>query len=452
MKILVIGGTGKVGAEVVKELQKRKADIRLLVRKEGTPTPQGVEVASGDLLDPVSVEKAMHGVDKLYLLNAVSPDELTQGLIPYDLAKKLKLKHIVYHSVFRVEHFKDVPHFASKLASESVLREFEVPFTIIRPNYFVQNDATLKDALIEAEIYPAPLGYVGISMVDIRDIAEATAIVLTSEEHNGKTYKQRDSLRGTRHGCVRRADEKFSSVVVGIRHPNDVSRVSRTWFRRGDGRYREVDETPRPRAAPLRGFCSGNRRPLEAVNASKHSKPNLKENEMSSALETIPVDDPKRSLTVAQPENLPHIGLVGDTYTITVTGEHTAGRFCVIDMHIPPGGGPPPHRHDFEETFILLEGQMEATFRGQKSTVRAGETLNIPANAPHQFHNTSGQAVRMLCICSPAGQEKFFLEVGVPVATRTTAPPQLSEKEQAAFIEKVKALAPKYRTELLRQA
>jgi quercetin dioxygenase-like cupin family protein len=173
---------------------------------------------------------------------------------------------------------------------------------------------------------------------------------------------------------------------------------------------------------------------------------------MSSALETIPVDDPKRSLTVAQPENLPHIGLVGDTYTITGPGEQTAGRFCVIDMHIPPGGGPPPHRHDFEETFILLEGQMEATFRGRKSTVRAGETLNIPLNAPHQFHNASGQAVRMLCICSPAGQEKFFLEVGVPVATRTTAPPELSEKEQAAFIEKVKALAPKYRTELLRQA
>jgi len=77
---------------------------------------------------------------------------------------------------------------------------------------------------------------------------------------------------------------------------------------------------------------------------------------MSSAQPTIPPDDPKRSLTIAQLENLPHIGLVGDTYTITLTGEQTAGRFCVIDMHIPPGGGPPPHRHDFEETFILLEG------------------------------------------------------------------------------------------------
>jgi quercetin dioxygenase-like cupin family protein len=173
---------------------------------------------------------------------------------------------------------------------------------------------------------------------------------------------------------------------------------------------------------------------------------------MSTALPPIPPDNPKRNLTLVQPDHLPHVGLVGDTYTITVTGEQTDGRFCVIDMHIPPGGGPPPHRHDFEETFILLEGEMEATFRGKKSIVRAGDTLNIPANAPHQFHNSSTAPVRLLCISSPAGQEKFFMEVGVPVATRTTGPPKLGAKEQAAFIEKVTALAPKYRTELLSEA
>ena len=188
MKILVTGGIGRVGSEVVKELQKRDADIRLLVRKEEAPMPAGVETAIGDLIDPVSIEKAMDGVDKLYLLNAVLPDELTQGLIAYDLAKKLKLHHVVYHSVFRVEHFKDVPHFASKFAIESALREFDVPFTIIRPNYFIQNDATLKDALTKTEIYPLPLGQVGISAVDIRDIAEAAAIALTSDGHFGKTY------------------------------------------------------------------------------------------------------------------------------------------------------------------------------------------------------------------------------------------------------------------------
>ena len=90
MKILVTGGTGHVGSEVVKELQKRKADVRILIRKEETPAPAGVQVMVGDLLDPVSVQKALHGVDKLYLLNAVSPDELTQGLIAYDLARKVE--------------------------------------------------------------------------------------------------------------------------------------------------------------------------------------------------------------------------------------------------------------------------------------------------------------------------------------------------------------------------
>jgi len=169
----------------------------------------------------------------------------------------------------------------------------------------------------------------------------------------------------------------------------------------------------------------------------------------------VPPDDFNRNLTSANSDHEgkhPHIGLVGDTYTITVDGNDTSGRFCVIDMHIPPGGGPVPHRHDFEETFIVLNGEIEATFRGKKSIVHAGETINIPANAPHQFHNGAANSARLICICSPAGQEKFFREVGVPVATRTTAPPKLDEKEMAAFLANVQALAPKYHTELLKQA
>jgi nucleoside-diphosphate-sugar epimerase len=133
MKIPVIGGTGNVGSEVVKELTKRHADVRLLVRKPVEKTTPALETVVGDLLDPVSIEKAMNGVDKLYLLNAVTPDELTQGLVAYDLARKHELSHVVYHSVFRVEHFKDVPHFASKLAIEGAIREFGVPFKISRP-------------------------------------------------------------------------------------------------------------------------------------------------------------------------------------------------------------------------------------------------------------------------------------------------------------------------------
>jgi quercetin dioxygenase-like cupin family protein len=168
----------------------------------------------------------------------------------------------------------------------------------------------------------------------------------------------------------------------------------------------------------------------------------------------IPADDLTRSLVVvkANDAQLPHIGLVGDTYTILLSGKDTAGRFCLVDMHIPPGGGPPPHRHDFEESFIVLEGELEAHFRGETSVVKAGSTVHIPANAPHQFRNASGAPVRLLCICAPAGQEEFFAEVGVAVETRTTPPPALDDEAQARFREKAGALAARYRTEFLEHA
>src|ERR1700761_9993 len=190
MKILVTGGTGNVGGRVVSELLKRGAEVRVLARKQadGEKVPAGAEIAVGDLLDPASVERAMRGVDKLFLLNAVVADELTQALIAYGIAKRLGLKHVTYLSVFKVDQFRDVPHFASKLAVEDALREFGVPFTILRPGYYIQNDLGLKDALTKAGVYPMPLGAAGIAAADVRDIAEAAAISLTEEGHEGQTY------------------------------------------------------------------------------------------------------------------------------------------------------------------------------------------------------------------------------------------------------------------------
>jgi uncharacterized protein YbjT (DUF2867 family) len=189
MKILVTGGTGNVGGKVVSELLKRGADVRVLARKQPEKMAQaGVEIVTGDLLDPASVEQAMRGVGKLFLLNAVVADELTQALIAYGIAKRLELKHVTYLSVFKVDQFRDVPHFASKLAVEGALREFGVPFTILRPGYYIQNDLGLKDALTKAGVYPMPLGTAGIAAADVRDIAEAAAISLTDNGHDGQTY------------------------------------------------------------------------------------------------------------------------------------------------------------------------------------------------------------------------------------------------------------------------
>jgi mannose-6-phosphate isomerase-like protein (cupin superfamily) len=170
---------------------------------------------------------------------------------------------------------------------------------------------------------------------------------------------------------------------------------------------------------------------------------------------TIAADDLRRRLALARPnedQNLPPIGLLGNTYTILLSGHETAGHYCLIGMHVPPGGGPFPHRHDFEESFVIIEGEIEATFRGEKSIVRTGETIPIPANAPHQFRNALQKPARLLCIGSPAGPEQFFLQLGVFVATRTTPPSKLDAAAQAAFRKKAEELAPKYRTEFLQHA
>jgi uncharacterized protein YbjT (DUF2867 family) len=190
MKVLVTGGTGNVGGAVVKELLNRGPEVRVLARTQpaASKLPASVEVVIGDLLDPVAVERALQGIDKLFLLNAVVTDELTQALIAYGVAKRVGVKHVTYLSVFKAEQFRDVPHFASKLAVENALREFGVPYTILRPGYYMQNDATLKDALMNQGIYPMPIGTAGIAAVDVRDIAEAAAISLSEDGHDGQTY------------------------------------------------------------------------------------------------------------------------------------------------------------------------------------------------------------------------------------------------------------------------
>jgi quercetin dioxygenase-like cupin family protein len=165
----------------------------------------------------------------------------------------------------------------------------------------------------------------------------------------------------------------------------------------------------------------------------------------------IPPDDPHRALTVATPDDpaLTHLSVVGDTYTILLSGDDTGGRFTLIDMYVPPGGGPPPHRHDFEETFIVTEGQLDVTFRGTARSASAGTTINVPASAPHQFRNSSGQPARLLCLCSPPGQEEFFAAVWDRVPGRTSPPPGLDAPARAARMAKAQELASRYRTDLL---
>ncbi|MET0431334.1 MAG: cupin domain-containing protein, partial [Hyphomicrobium sp.] len=103
----------------------------------------------------------------------------------------------------------------------------------------------------------------------------------------------------------------------------------------------------------------------------------------------------------------------------------------------------------FEEMFTVLDGEIELTFRGETRRASAGTTVNIPANAPHAFKNVSDTMARLLCMCTPAGQDEFFVAVGDPVANRESPAPKLSAAEQQERLQRARALAGKYRTELL---
>ena len=190
MKVLVTGATGTVGSELVKALLERGAHVRALARTQPKPDtfPGAVEIALGDLTDPVSVAEALKGVDELFLLIGSVADEFTQALTAYGLAKKAGLKHVTYLSVFKADQFLEVPHFAAKSAVEQAIRAGGMPYTILRPGYFVQNERRLKPVLTGPGVYPIPAGNQGLAVVDVRDIAELAAITLTEEGHTGKTY------------------------------------------------------------------------------------------------------------------------------------------------------------------------------------------------------------------------------------------------------------------------
>ena len=180
MSILVIGSTGNIGSKVVHELSLRGAKVRALTHKsQKTDFPAGVTPVKGDVTDMESMRKALSGIDTLFLLNPVVPDELNRALLTLNLAIEARIKRIVYFSMFHADVFLDCPHACAKYATELMIERFGIPATILRPNYFFQNDG---QPVLEHGSYPMPIGSLGTSMVDARDIAEVAALSLIKRD------------------------------------------------------------------------------------------------------------------------------------------------------------------------------------------------------------------------------------------------------------------------------
>ena len=191
MNYLIIGGTGTVGKDVVAGLlQHDKATVRVLTRSEkhGKKLPDGATSVIGDLEDPSTYDDIFAGTDKLFLLNPVSMSELHQGFAAVNEARRVGVEHVVYLSVQDPETIANAPHFASKIGVERALKESGIPYTILRPNNFYQNDYWYEDAIRSQGIYPQPIGIRGLSRVDTRDVAQAAVNAFTQSGHANKTY------------------------------------------------------------------------------------------------------------------------------------------------------------------------------------------------------------------------------------------------------------------------
>jgi uncharacterized protein YbjT (DUF2867 family) len=187
MNVLVLGGTGTVGSHVVRELLKRGADVSVLTRDAKKPLPQGVQGVPGDLLDPGTIRSAFRGRDAVFLLTALSAGECHEGLMAVNGCRLGGVKKVVFLSVHRVDEAPHLPHFGAKLPVEAAIKDSGIPWTILRPNNFYQNDLWYRDAMLAHDVYPQPFGDAGLSRVDVRDIAEVAALALTTDATKNET-------------------------------------------------------------------------------------------------------------------------------------------------------------------------------------------------------------------------------------------------------------------------
>lgn len=155
----------------------------------------------------------------------------------------------------------------------------------------------------------------------------------------------------------------------------------------------------------------------------------------------------EKNVTAIEAADGKSLSVVGDSYRIVITGKQTAGAYAVIEMLVPPNGGPGPHAHaNFQESFYVLDGEVEVKTERQTYAAKKGSFINIPLGGiVHCFKNKIAQTARLWCVVVPAGLEDFFEEIGKPAPFGTFLPPPPMDAETQ---QKMQEIAEKYGQQL----
>ena len=192
MIILVTGATGTNGREVVKRLVAAGSQVRAFVRNgENTDTldEMNVEIVTGDLDKPETVDAALQGAEKAFLLTANTLNQVEQEKNFIEAAKRAGIRHLVKFSVMNANANSPLRLLQWHGEAENYLEESRVPYTVLRPNFFMQNMLWFAASIKSDGAFYLPIGKAAVSMVDVRDIAAVAAAALTEAGHEGKTYE-----------------------------------------------------------------------------------------------------------------------------------------------------------------------------------------------------------------------------------------------------------------------
>ncbi len=192
--LLVTGAAGKTGQAVIRALASRGETVRALVHKpeqvERARRLGAQEAVVGDMLSQAAFERATRGVQSVYhICPNVDPYETVIGAFAIQAARHARVEHFVFHSVLHPQT-ENMPHHWKKLRVEELLLESGLAFTILQPATYMQNVLPYWERIMSEHVYAVPYPpETRLAMVDLDDVAEAAAIVLTQPGHLQAIYE-----------------------------------------------------------------------------------------------------------------------------------------------------------------------------------------------------------------------------------------------------------------------
>lgn len=227
--ILVTGASGRTGRRVVAAIAKQGGRVRAFVRRPEAAKQLidagAAEIATGDLMDRDSLQRALASSGQvLHICPPMHPQEDAIAETMIELAREQGLARFVLYSVLH-PLLEDVPHHRRKLQAERYLVNSGLNYTILQPSRYMQHLLPIWNTVVQSGVHSMPFDIAArFSVVDLGDLAEAAALVLTQPGHEGATYQLAGPQPLSQNDMAQALSQLLGRPVRAIRKPLDEFR------------------------------------------------------------------------------------------------------------------------------------------------------------------------------------------------------------------------------------